>query len=321
MDQMEDSHCGLGSTPMRTLRINTIQEDFVFVFGNKRYNCLQIIAEFLSPRICLQLSVDASITEYIVGANDVNGSFDLFGSLWKAATIQVTEANCASLLSLSRKFGNSDILSSILKHCHSQYPLARMYDHFDEVSIPFLASEFYRLTSPELDKIPVPALYDILSHDRLKISSEDSLYWYLSSHFSSNPEYCDLLQFVQFEYVSPDCISDFLLIMADSVDHRLWEAISRRLISGVPFPLSGVSQRTFALDPSRPLDGIIASLTSEANGNVDSTGVVAIIASGCLDEIRFPPRNIANVTENSNFVSKNESNPWISYDFKYRSGH
>jgi hypothetical protein len=49
----------------------------------------------------------------------------------------------------------------------------------------------------------VSILYDIVSHDRIKISSEDSLYSYFSSHFSCNPAYFPFLRFIQCEYLSP----------------------------------------------------------------------------------------------------------------------
>jgi hypothetical protein len=31
-----------------------------------------------------------------------------------------------------------------------------------------------------------------------------------------------LLQFVQFEYLSPECISNFVLMIPDCISHHLW---------------------------------------------------------------------------------------------------
>jgi hypothetical protein len=68
-------------------------------------------------------------------------------------------------------------------------------------------SEFHE-SSDFADTILVSALYDLPSHNVLKISREDALY-------------CYLLQLVQFEYLSPDCISHFLMTIPDYVDRLL----------------------------------------------------------------------------------------------------
>jgi hypothetical protein len=183
-EQRQENPMNLSSRRMKT------------VGNNNGQDCPQIVAEFLSPNVCLRDSVDPSITEYIVETKGVSGYFELFMSLCVRSTIQVTEANHAFLLSLSRRFGNFDVSISILNYFHTSYPLGQIYPHFGEISIPFLASEFHQLKLSELDNIAVSALYDILLHNELKITSEDSLYWCFSSHFSSDPEYWVMLQFV-----------------------------------------------------------------------------------------------------------------------------
>jgi hypothetical protein len=45
--------------------------------------------------------------------------------------------------------------------------------------------KFHELKLSELESIAISILYYILSHNQLELSSEDSLYWYLSSHFSA----------------------------------------------------------------------------------------------------------------------------------------
>jgi hypothetical protein len=111
---------------MRTVGINNIQDNFVFVVGGKMYDFPRIRAEFLSPRGCVQHWIDPSITEYIVETNDVNGYFAIFKLLSQGSAIRVTWANRAFLLSLSREFCDSEVSVSILKHFHSSYPLSQV---------------------------------------------------------------------------------------------------------------------------------------------------------------------------------------------------
>jgi hypothetical protein len=83
---------------MKTVGINSIPENFVFIVDGHRYDCPTIFADFFSPNICLQHSVDPSITEFIVETKDMHANFELFKSLLEGATIRVTEANRTLLL-------------------------------------------------------------------------------------------------------------------------------------------------------------------------------------------------------------------------------
>jgi hypothetical protein len=293
---------------MRTVGVNDIEDNFTFVVGGKTYDSSRIIAELVLPTACLGHSVDPSITNYIVETNDCNGNFELFQSLCTGSTIRVTEANRVFLLSLSREFGNFYIPLSILRHFHTSYPVGQIYDHFGDCSLPFLALKFFELTSSELDSIPVSALYHILSHTLLKLTSEDSLYLYLSSHFSSDPEYLSLLDLVRIEYLSPECLSDFISTIADSIGHRLWESILDRLISPreVEFPLK---------DPTS-LEGIIHCLSERHGGNVHDKGIVTITSQSVWkDNPEFGARNLADLTSGSQFCSKDGPGQWICWDF------
>jgi hypothetical protein len=294
---------------MRTVWVNDVEDDFVFLVGDKRYDCPRIIPELLCPTTSVQHSVDPSITQYIVETNQVNEDFELFQSLCAGSAIRVTDANRAFFLSLSREFGNSCIPLSILRHFHTSYPVGQIYDHFGDCSLPFLASQFCELTWSELDNIPASALYHILSQTMLKLTSEDSLYFYLSSHFSSDPEYLDLLQFIRFDYLSAESISCFLSVLPDSIDHRLWESISRRLISRLD------NESEFRFGEAKSLDGIIAYLTRKHGGNVHDKGIVTITSKSLDHDRTYAVRNAADLTSDTWFMSQNDPGQWVMWDF------
>jgi hypothetical protein len=79
-----------------------------------------------------------------------------------------------------------------------------------------------------------------------------------------------------------------------------------------------ITKFAFPFDPRAELDGIIAGLTRQAGGNVAEKGVIAITASGCIDSSRFAPKFAADLMNDSVFVSGNEPNQWIAYDFLER---
>jgi hypothetical protein len=68
------------------------------------------------------------------------------------------------------------------------------------------------------------------------------------------------------------------------------------------------------------LDGIIAGLTRQADGNVSERGVVAVTASDCIDRSRFQPKFAADLLNNSVFVSGKDPDQWLAYDFLERRG-
>jgi hypothetical protein len=84
--------------------------------------------------------------------------------------------------------------------------------------------------------------------------------------------------------------------------------------------VSGSRLTELAFDPSAPFSGIIAYLTHQCDGNVDSCGEVAISASSVANELDIvQPRNLANLADGHKwFCSDDLPNSWICYDFGRR---
>jgi hypothetical protein len=301
----------LSSAAIKNIVVDQIQEDFEFVVAGERYKCARILAEFLSPRVCLSHSVDQSIAEYELEASDSNDQFKLFLSLGSGSTIAITKANLDFFVCLSREFGNSSVHTSLFEHFESRFlscqvPASTTVDLFSEALIGRISSNFFALTQSELDAISVSVLFHILSHNLLMISSERDLFWYISSRICSDPESLDLLRFVRFEYLSAECISDFLSALPDSIDRRLWESISGRLISAL-------KEVEFPLNEAKSLEGIISYLTRKHRGNVHDKGIVTITSKSVF--ACYALRNAADFTSDSCFASKGEPGQWVCWDF------
>jgi hypothetical protein len=176
------------------------------------------VAEFFSPRVCLSHSVDPLVPEHIVETLD---HFD------------------------------SGFLCSHLDH-------STTLDLLSEDLIGRISSAFDDLTGSRLEAIPVSVLFRILCHHLLIISNEDHLFSCINSHICSYPDYSEFLQFIQFEYLTSECVSYFVSTLPDSIDRYLWESVSRRLISRVA--LDGVE---FLLKDGKLFDGIVSYLTQK----------------------------------------------------------
>ena len=89
----------------------------------------------------------------------------------------------------------------------------------------------------------------------------------------------------------------------------------RSLSNRIPFEKVEVSVRLpFS---SKPLEGVIAHLTRECGENVHDTGIVTVTASRVYDS-DYDSKNAVDLGTNSYYLSKNEKDAWICYDFKER---
>jgi hypothetical protein len=297
---------------LKHIAVNDLQNDFRFIVDGCTYPCLRSIAEFLSPRISRQRATDPSIAEYVVETRDWHDQFQLFLSLGQGSTIHVDQTNRRFLLSLSQELGNSDLYSSLLKPIPDDSRLGEIYDLSYEDAIPFIARQFYTLTSSTLNGFSMASLYSILSHESLCILNEDSLYSYLCDRQrrQADPEVFNLFQFVRFEYLSDDLVSHVPSQIRGFVDARLWKALYPRLMHWREN--TQWSDFTCAQDDSRPFEGIIDHLTRKAGGNIVDKGIVKISSSsrssGCL-------RNVVDFACDSCFRSQDFPGQWILWDF------
>ena len=67
-----------------------------------------------------------------------------------------------------------------------------------------------------------------------------------------------------------------------------------------------------------PPNGAIAQLTSECGGNVHMRGAVEVTASSSVSGNLLAAKNVADLGTDSSFMSRNEPNSWICYDFRGR---
>jgi hypothetical protein len=302
----------LPQVPIKNTWVSDLQEDFVFISGGRTYHCPRILSHFLSPKLRLLHSVDPSILEYIVETEDSDGLFGMFLALG-TGSIDVTERQSDFFISLSRELGNISAFLSLLDHFHPGYDDDHRLHQLSSLSfssdrsIDVISSQLYQLSPSQLDHIPLPLLYHILSRPCLQISSEDDLFSHICSRISENADYSDLLQFVRFEFLSPESLSDFVAMDPVDVDRRLWRSLSRRLT----FRLRG----SFSLEQNGSVNGIIAYLTWKYGGNVHDNGIVTIHTDAADPNVCSSVRNVANLNSGLSFQSLDCPSGKVSWHF------
>jgi hypothetical protein len=176
-----------------------------------------------------------------------------------------------------------------------------------------------------LSSLSVDILHSILSNNSLQIKSEDKLYRFIIVRLCEDLRYSSLLEFIRFEFLSVSSIENFISSEIDFfilLNRSLWDRICHRLILSVS-PKSRNDRlvnvgRTFCSTEKSALEGIIAYLMSQHNGNVHERGIVNISALDPYDTTSYHlPKNVADLAvTDTYFFSKNESNQMVIYDFQ-----
>jgi hypothetical protein len=110
-----------------------------------------------------------------------------------------------------------------------------------------------------LDGLSVSVIEAILSHPKLVVRDEDSVFNIVDRLGSGDLSYFGLLEFVRFEFVSGDCMKRAVAFISDSLEFLtfgIWSSLRNRL----SLPVTPPSQTgRFASLPSRPAKSTINS--------------------------------------------------------------
>ena len=294
-------------TGFRTINWEQISADFEFTFGDRKVCRVQsFLAEALSPKIARMRKADASTDRYVF--KDVSsGVYEAFESLVSQVRhgmpLQVEESRFEGLVRVCYELENNEILSSLIKIATLDIERAMSLLAFGgpasrcQPLIEFIASHFYEISEERLGMIDLETAWTILSHESLIIADENSVYDFVRSRVTTDSSFACLFEFVNFEYLSPDRINDFVPFareyLLDHLNAAIWERICRRLVLSLPLECSPRTLKmqshgqTAQSDTGRKcvyecvytgdhISGIIAFLTRECGGNVHDLGIVEV---------------------------------------------
>jgi hypothetical protein len=313
---------------------NQFRANFEFVVGSRRYLCDSLIAAFLSPRIGRRLEVDSSVCSFSVATRDDNDDFRSFLTLGQGAPLRLSQSNIGFFASLFEELENTDLYYALLQFLDAEIsPTDAMLKlqarqtlgHDMKREIAFIASHLYEFPMATLVTLDYDTFHRVISHDSIRLKSEDFLYNLIELCVAKDETAFTLLEDVRFENLSQGAIVKFAKLAASLFDRMtasIWEQVSQRLVMSGPVALSLDNRRVklagvnYAFAQSDALNGIIAFLTRDGGGNVHDRNVVKIIA---LNQTRgdAPAKEIANFQEQaSRYLSDHSSGGWVGYDFK-----
>ena len=307
--------------------------DFTLVFGNSRECRVHpVLADFLSPRIARLRRSDASTDQYIFEDRSecaYHAFTELLSHVVEGRTLHVEPSNFEGLVRVACELENEEVFSSLL----SMIDLSRLDVN---LALPLLGIERVKSRCPSLvelvasnfEEISHQNLMDmsletaalILAHPALRVLFEDSVYNFVRLRAEFDPSFTSLFEFVYFEFVPQELITDFVVFAEQKLIGHLNSAIWRRIVrlfvgdeSEYPRQQFG---RSFVYNPEEPLNGIITHLTRECGGNVHTKGVMDVTASSFVPG--YEPHKVADIGSDSHFFSNGDDNAalWICYDFK-----
>jgi hypothetical protein len=253
--QLPASHvCGsvrLTPKSLASLPSNFEAVDFDFSISDHHHSCPWFAVCLLSPALSRLRLTDQTINEFQFETPDPEGRLPAFLALGTGSSLLISRENCDFYRRIALEMENHELAHEIDAISLPSVAKAAAIRDLPEVSpssVEFLASHFASLTQEDFDQIPHFALHEILSSPRLQVSSEDEIYGYVSSRFGF-PGCIPWLHYVQFAYLSPALITEFL---SQAVDYCLeapdliWNLIRGFLIVD---PHSGGIIASFDDDP------------------------------------------------------------------------
>jgi hypothetical protein len=318
---------GLGHLPP-----NCYENDFAFIVGGLEYRCPCFLADFLSPRVARLRSNDPTIREFTIDVSDPNSEFSSLFSILSGSPFILQRSALDFFLKIARELSNVELFKSLsairgddsVNLVEELRFLSEIGDDFDlESLVDKCSSSFFELPESSLGELSVSLLVSILSSPSLRLVSEGNLYQFVKNQIERDESYSVLLEFVRFEYLSLDSISDFTRLISFSfpfLTPSIWRSLVPRLILSV-LPSSPFSERCYyrsILYEGRPLDGVISFLSRKCGGNVHDLEIVKVSASGQY----WPEYGVAVLVDFTSrlrgFLTQGSENSWICFEFKSR---
>jgi hypothetical protein len=194
-------------------------ENFQILVNDSVFETKLLDAVLVSPAIHNQLISDPTLTTFCIKDSSVTTKcvseiFELFFGKGKFMEVDISERK--SMIRLCQHFKNHEL---------EKYLLSSWTAIFESSSD--VASSFYCFSAAELSLFSVECLSEIVSSENLVVSDEDSL---LKIIVELGEEYCSLLDYVRYEYLSEEGIFKFVdFIDLNEVNENIWRSLKCRL--------------------------------------------------------------------------------------------
>ena len=320
--------------------IQTYDKNFTFIVNGEEIKTSRIISDLLSPIICRIHSTDPTVDVFTINTQG-RGNFSHILDLVNFQAINLPSNEVEFISEVIEILGNENIkyqrasetseltIDNVLNRISLHERFSLFYSSQLITEIEFIAAHFYELCTNHEDEfvnLSNVTLLKIFHDDHFQLNSEDELLHFINRLYSRNRRFSVMYENVIFTNVTSDAMSEFLSIFdPNDMTMESWTAFSKRLEREIvknsedqpetryrkKMPI--ITGQLFDHSSGNEFHGIINHLISESNGNIASK---IAITSSSLHSSSFVPQNVTLFDSNDHFISQNEQNSWICFDFK-----
>lgn len=318
------------------LSIENYEKNYTICVNGKDYKINRLFADLLSPRINSLHFTDPTNEKFMINTK-TQGHFSKFLKLLNFEQIQFDETEIPFISEVTNILGNNYIqfafqrqedqseltLSSSLSNLKKLelYEITNIYQA--EKDIDFISTHFCELSEEEEEELIqlTPKIIErIFGHNDLMLKSEDQLLRIINKLYESDSNNCFLYEYVQFEKVSDQIISEFITIFDyNDMNHVIWEHISKRLKKELKNTNNNNEQRykkplkviKISYDNKNEFNGIINYIRQQNNNIKDEVNITASSVIFGNPYLLLDYKDIDQF-----FITSNLPDAWVCIEFK-----
>lgn len=248
------SASGLKNIILASSNDNIKAEEFLFIFGSRKFKTKTFFAEFISPRVSRLHQADPTInsidfTQYFSQpASEITTLLiDNIDQLSRGNSIQIDEEMGNELRYISTLLENEEIcnlvddlfpISDEEKRINDYLHLfqsgvketvnSEILNFHTQSMINLISSHFFSIDEGKLLSLPIPILYLIVTNENLKLNSENQLFEFINKLFESNEDKqkIDFYEAIEFTSLTQNKLNEFLYSFeSENMTKPLWSKL------------------------------------------------------------------------------------------------
>lgn len=334
----------LKTTSILNVPLKTYLNDFTFIVNHVEYKTSRLVSDLLSPKICQIHSNDPTYDTITINTPH-KGDFSNIIKLVNFEEVKLPEKDIPFISEVIEILGNNsiDIIELVQPTkitADNVFELIRRHEKFEKFyskllaeEIEFVSSHFFDFCEKNIDdlkELKLDTLLSILQNSQLKLKTEDQLLNTINELYLTDSKYSILYETVYFLNISSDLMKEFIEIFdINDMTTSTWLNISGRLREDVKFSKTNKIETkikrykdpprrgtTFLATKGNSFSGILNYLLTKTKGKIENE--VNITASSVYyNQENCLPKNVVLFNDQSNvFLSDNQQNNYISFDFK-----
>ena len=327
--------------------IQNYGNDFTFMVNEQKFKTNRLISDLLSPKISKMHLIDPTIELFTIKTTN-HGDFSHILNLinfeqndipenelpFVAEVIEILESDSFEFTPKikARKITIDNVFNEIQNHEKN----SKFFSQNFEEEIDFISSNFYILCEEheeEFANLRINTIYKILSNDQLRLENEDQLLNFINKLYSKNSMYSILYEKVMFTNVSSKYMNEFVeLFDFNDISSQTWINLCMRLANSLEIKkiescnkryntihtneIYQIQKTLFKYDKNNDFSGIFNFLRKKSNENIEKEiNVTSSSIHGNFEE-NLPKNVVLFENQSKRFISANEPNSWLCFDFK-----